>query len=1203
MTKHINKGRDNYYGVTSQSFAAMSLFLQSLNDKDFSHIIFEGNKLEDFCLVYSSGKKIICESKASHINYTIIRKILDNVIKHQQLNINDEILIVCKSIDSDAESTIRNYKYFGDLQREKMIKKKGFTDKELKLLPQVRIWKIEQEFSELSIKAIIARMITVWIPDNYLKDIVSAITLQEAFVGSQTGKTLMKNEFLQQIKQRKEKIIQDSSYMIERKNVEKRLDIVLTSLKNNNQDNFPEGSISSLTNRPSEFYYIFSKLKSDKPDLDLAKWNTLWNAASRSFYTFELFDIFENSIDSKKYNNNKEYILSFCMDLLSKNYMLVRDDFVKSDIVKLCKKYLEKSDQWNDQIFEIIKLLFAPDIKSYFYLQKDKNKEYEHQEIAGLLLDLFKQSDKDLGESIFKYIKTSFNLVEDEGEFWFHTPPQIFTIVKEYCDVNLSGRLPPIIDVFISHFEDYYRKFNKRKTIYKGWELSGSGIGQDGNRFHISDRHFVDSILIPLVWDFYKKDSEQCWDYLIKNCISRKITDVGTKNKKPDFLNRASIPVLINEYAMGNHSKEAFSILCDFIKMRRGIPWKNDIIFQNIKNDTELGADKKFELIKFSLKTFNNLPVNIFVEQIVTDFAIKGNDEAIKILKQWSDNPEYMKRQFFRDQQIHSIVDKLLDNPKTFQDGVGIFKKYINQEIFVNQTNKFDTYDLAKNLSKIVEKDYKSGIQIIRDVYKSKILTINQQILIFSAINSISDKETLKKIYDDFIHLELSKLKTNKKIESRITEKNCREDIIQFAEKLAKEKYFEDSLWLIKLFVNDSDPREDGKNDPDDKDGSFNYHQHLLSGSDEIIISTVRGWCAQVLSKFALLPARKHIDQALDLLEKFAKDRNYYVRYQSCLPLSEFAHNRRTVLPTDKNELFMTRIQAERIESIAFNMLHDNENYKASALIKRLVYVFTYMRGITENKAKDFTNTIIQKANSSGIAEASVLFIYFAYFRKNDFHRDVFKIVYGRKWQEVKKFDDKYFKEKLNELLVRGDSEIRQKFSWQFWRLPVENEKKAELWNIAYDNLLKILDGKYDHNVFSNIYYFIKDNLDKKPKECINLWKKCIKKEKEALKEELNDKNIDELRWRPFHYNGLVLLKIAEIEGNQEFLKWFNMLLDYPNEIIAVSDSKRTVELLMEINDPVVEEILNKFVNNISPSFIEYKQAWLKKYKGKNETK
>ena len=105
-------GQSNFTGISAQSWAALSLFLQYLKDPHFSYIHLESSAGEDFDLVFKNGKKIICESKAwnRNITYYNLKKILHNIISKKSINTEDEILIVCPKLSDRLKRDIEKFK-------------------------------------------------------------------------------------------------------------------------------------------------------------------------------------------------------------------------------------------------------------------------------------------------------------------------------------------------------------------------------------------------------------------------------------------------------------------------------------------------------------------------------------------------------------------------------------------------------------------------------------------------------------------------------------------------------------------------------------------------------------------------------------------------------------------------------------------------------------------------------------------------------------------------------------------------------------------------------------------------------------------------------------------------------------------------------------------------------------------------------------
>ena len=80
-------GQNVFKGVNAQAWAAMSLFLQYLREPNFSYIQFEAPRFEDFNLVFSDGKKIICESKDWNrpFGFSNLKSVLSGLVKKGRL--------------------------------------------------------------------------------------------------------------------------------------------------------------------------------------------------------------------------------------------------------------------------------------------------------------------------------------------------------------------------------------------------------------------------------------------------------------------------------------------------------------------------------------------------------------------------------------------------------------------------------------------------------------------------------------------------------------------------------------------------------------------------------------------------------------------------------------------------------------------------------------------------------------------------------------------------------------------------------------------------------------------------------------------------------------------------------------------------------------------------------------------------------------
>ena len=666
MTDH-NGGRQAQIGIDAQNWAAMSLFLQYVTNSDFRYIGFEGKKLEDFYLVFEDGRKIICESKAGKVGLSQIRKILDNIIKHGQLTDQDEILIIAKEVDSSAKGLIENFKYFTDqVKKELQNNQHKYNDSHMKLLPQLKFWEVDKDTNLTAVKLMMAKVISYpepfWVPEHRLKEITNDLIIEKVYKGSQKGEILTKDDFLKLIQVKKSQILEDdgSDYEKEKLIDEKKVRDVIKAVNKKDRRLNINNEITKIYTNSSIHHFALQKLSLEK-DLNLSDWDNLWKATIQSAFSIELFKIFENNIQNRR---NQEYAIDFTLSTIGKTSNFFREEFIKYDIIKLCTSILTTTPRLENKLFEVIKKLYEHNIERFLYVKRRSDDSWEREEAAKLLYEIYiKSKNIKFKDEIVEYILDKFNVVEDDGKFWHYTPPGIFNILGDHFKEDPQKKLISFIKQLSEQYDRVYRKYSK-KTCFEGWEHVGGGISQSGSEFSISDRHFVTRILRPTLTTIYEADKEKGWKFITTNCITRKMDDVN--KDKPDFLNRAVIGILFQEYKDGKHAEDAFEILADYVRMHKGIPWKADLVFQELRGD--YSDRQKWNLVKVSLDEYKSLPVNVFVEMIVSDLASKSEDKelrklATETIKSWATDPEYQKRHNYGELDTVDSALKLINNP------------------------------------------------------------------------------------------------------------------------------------------------------------------------------------------------------------------------------------------------------------------------------------------------------------------------------------------------------------------------------------------------------------------------------------------------------------------------------------------------------------------------------------------------------------
>lgn len=954
---------------------------------------------------------------------------------------------------------------------------------------------------------------------------------------------------------------------------------------------------------------------------------------------FALFDILENSISSK----NNIYILSF----IFKYY----EDFVKSfagqridrmfqeTALRVIKKIVETDESQIDNVLEFLFKLLKKrkyNVLKVFDARDDTGREKSL--VGEILLEIKKR--KGLDEKLIVLIKNNFDLISDCGMFSHTTPNSIFDMFREYVieNADFEETFKEITHIILNQhlkLDLYNGKDGKNK--FKGYEWVGSGISQAGDNFSIPDRHFVDYILRPSLDYYYQKEPKKAFEFIKSFCIWKNNRDEITITKKhPAFLLRSCIGVLLNEYKNGN--QEAEKILIEFLETTDGIPSKVDLIFKEIyKKSVVLSDEQKWKLInkQCGIPIFNDLPANVFVLKIITDLISNKHPGATNFLFELIKNDELYKRIWHAEVAVIGMIEALLKNNP--HKGIEGFRNYIQTDYFKNGLGTFDAYPVSNLLSSILRNPalYGQGIKILQNlVEQQKPLTSNQQILVCNSLidsrgNSGSENiEVLMKIYNDFLWPLLSnKLKKDLKrdyknknyglIYKKFSFPYAREKIVQFAERLAKQKKIKEALNIVEIFVNDPDPFTPLAIDPEDEKGEYDEHKKILQGEDMSVIKTVRGWCGWALLQCSVVESRPYIERMIILAKKLIEDENLYVATYGANALSGLARNRLTITPENKNVLFFGKDtktalgNAKQVEKIAFVFLErvkKLDKKTQDGMFESLLHLFDPMRALSEIEAKILIDSLSEMSEKT-IAEAAPFFIYFAEFRQDHFKDKDWKWKMPGLYDDLEKFDNKKFQKLLEKVLEKGNSEINSQFAWHLWKLIAESaDDKVKIegiltysraFSIAY-KYLEIISNHYDHLVFSHIFRFIEENLEKEPKDCYKLFVESLRTEKQTLEEKAKMEKPNFYDWYPHYKIGDILIKIKDNVGINEMLKTIEFLLSYPKEVNArmASEIPNAIQdLPAKYNrNNRIENIFDKLID-INPTFFDAKQSWKKRSK------
>ena len=215
------------------------------------------------------------------------------------------------------------------------------------------------------------------------------------------------------------------------------------------------------------------------------------------------------------------------------------------------------------------------------------------------------------------------------------------------------------------------------------------------------------------------------------------------------------------------------------------------------------------------------------------------------------------------------------------------------------------------------------------------------------------------------------------------------------------------------------------------------------------------------------------------------------------------------------------------------------------------------------------------------------MFIYFAYYRKDAFPK--------WKWQEKGLYDDlavfgeKYFVQKLNELLDRKEEPIKSKFAWHLFLLTDNKHEKNDTqysqdFKFAHEGLLKMMQ-RYDKNTFGTIFRFIHENMKHRFDDCYKLFLKWL----DSIP---TDKGLNDLGYQ--QYDDL-LEEIKTHGGDDKFLESLGLILAKPGAYAVWRlDSALTNLKSFPKGNKKVNKLFDKLIEMNSRYFTD-KQEWLNK--------
>lgn len=232
---------------------------------------------------------------------------------------------------------------------------------------------------------------------------------------------------------------------------------------------------------------------------------------------------------------------------------------------------------------------------------------------------------------------------------------------------------------------------------------------------------------------------------------------------------------------------------------------------------------------------------------------------------------------------------------------------------------------------------------------------------------------------------------------------DAKDALITCGEKFVEEAEWPSVLWIVEQLKNDPDPPFPNA-----------MHEQIKQGKDWRSITSVRGRLCWLIQKVAVHNLIEHYSSMLNILEEYAVGQDLYVRSQSCVPLTEMAVRRRSLLPDGSR--FMPEEIAERIKRIAFGLLQDSGDNPA--LLADVSSILRWIGDLSPADAAEVVERLSGVEELNSVHARCSLLLYFALSRESQF-------------PDLPHFDATVFKDRLHHELKDNASKFRTSLMWQ----------------------------------------------------------------------------------------------------------------------------------------------------------------------------
>lgn len=1069
-------GQHTITGIKAQADITFLYLLQASKKWDFSEVLIEGDKWEDFTLVFSDhNEDFEVRWRKKPTSYGDLKTIIEKELK-KKLKKRDLLKIVVKQVDARLRQDLQYLSHYGAwleslgpdfFESDTIVHKlrqKSWRDDQIRFLLRTEVVELQSdEFVRDRMAEHFALEDSFYLSANAQQNLVGQC-FRNIFEVGKKGGTITRREFTNALEQFRLQIAKMSESFCPEIPIRGKVENLTPFLRSAQQFkklNDPK-YLSPISSTPRLIFYISDNLEKNAFHVKTFDFFIKKILMRRSYVSLAM-RLLQRKWESKK--AQPRYLLRF----VKTNYHRLFHQLNQYDALRIVLDIAKKhtSGEYDTAILSLMKSeVLAPPFarKGSRFMRATKGRP-DHDLLAGLVEILYwRSADKrEFLDFVFEY----FDLTGDDYHLLIGTHPKIYSLVKHYILCDFDGNFGYILKRICSQFDLVYG------GRYDGNENTASGLSQAGSRYTITDKGIVRLLFTPIFESMYAQEPDKAWT-LFKRKVLNKAPKQPNKNN-PAFLKRALIPVLLTRMQHTSltrtEKRECLQYLKNILAIKKGVPETSEILFVQLRKQDlrRIGFANVLILVRIDSVKYRRkahpagYPTNLFVLATLVELIKAGSQLARRYLLALVAKPDFIRR----DEQYHSF-DMLSSAgiPESDPDFTFHLLLKLDLPAYVKTGRPSRVWDLTKVLVQLISKDWSEkqtrGKQILTSLLAER--TPNSQVLecvggVIRDLGKVNPVQTLPLIRRDIADKDRFREQTS-------ANPFARQAVCSLGAELARTGHYNEAKTIVNLCIDDPDPETHNRDD------QFNYHLKVKQGGDDVLeVTTVRGLVPWILQELAAADdpelvkyALEKTEVLLDLAGRLAQtlgytEPDYYVRLQAFVPLS-------MLVQQGPREL-LGRLDPElrnKPKDVAFALIDATEkdihicNVRPIAITTRLAHVFCFLTNLNTTEAKRVVDFFQQQEE----AEAYRLFIYFAVFRERE-HQAI-------------PFDPTYFKAKLKQL-CRTRNVFRQRIAWDFWQATCKPGETSKQDFERIEEYWKLLFEQYDREVFDDLYYTLETTL------------------------------------------------------------------------------------------------------------------------------